>query len=144
MDNCWSCCRHPDHLKGAFIFYVDNFWVIFNPSLLLHRQFIYWGLCTNVDIWKTPSSLYLVYIECEIPLSYGEQILGTHIFSALGSENHQWDVKMTWKVYNKWMDWKLQQWTILFLLLGIFESSDFFSKGFTVGNKYIRFVQTYS
>ena len=41
---------------GAFTFYVDNLLVIFDPSLPFCRQFIYWGLCTSVDIWIAPPS----------------------------------------------------------------------------------------
>ena len=45
-----SSYRYDESYKGAFTFYVNNFWGIFDPSFPLCRQLIYWGLCASVDI----------------------------------------------------------------------------------------------
>ena len=60
---------------GAFTIYVDQFSEFFDPSLPISRLLIYWGLFSKVDIWLTPPSLSLVYVECKRPLfrKKGEQ-----------------------------------------------------------------------
>ena len=55
--------------KGAFTIYVDQFSDFLDPSFPIGRPFIYLGLFGKVDIWLTPLSLSLVYIECESPIT---------------------------------------------------------------------------
>ena len=48
--------------------YVDQFPEFLDPSLPIGRPFDYRGLFSKVDIWLTPPSLSIVYVECESPL----------------------------------------------------------------------------
>ena len=63
-----SNAKWPDSLaQGALTIYLDQFSKILDPSLPIGRPFIYWGWFSKVDIWLTPPSLSLVYVECECP-----------------------------------------------------------------------------
>ena len=73
--NLKSKKRSLPRAKGSFTFYVDRNLGFFDPSLPPCRQFIYWGLFTRLDIWKTPPSLSSVYVDCERPLIIGSNII---------------------------------------------------------------------
>ena len=43
--------------------------ILIKNNLINNLEFIYWMLFTCIDIWKTPSSLSFVHVDCESPLT---------------------------------------------------------------------------